>query len=792
MNRLSSFASWSLWRAALHLWMPAVLAVCAGGSAGAVDAAVENPDSDPSGTRAAAGSDAPVSVEVAFDGQYRLGQWTALRVERSGYDGPLTLETIDGDGVRVRYVDDAATSHQDNASAAAGNQVDENNQVDESNDAVPARLAEDSAWRYVVCGAASAPLWVRDDRGRLLVKTRFPDQPIAIEQRRVLILGDPMGIDEIGKNELLGRDAKLATTVVEDVDTLPDHWLGYDSVDTLVVTATAWPLLEQMDERVRDAILTWVRRGGRVLVTIGQSGPEAYQHSRLIRELIPLQDVPLLQQMEPAPIEAFISAQQRLDVFPAAVLPLGGAQPMLIGRTVQRRSLAVAMRYQAGLGEVLAVAADLDRPPFAAWPSRTDLLLELMPDLVPAAREPSSRGRRSDTHYNDLAGQLRATLDRFSAAGAVPFSVIAVGLLALFLVIGPLDYLLINRWLKRPLAGWVSFPLVILVCSVALILWARRGQQSPAQTNRIEFVDINAVEGVGRGYRVDYLYTPRAERLDVGLEVEPGFAAALDGPFDNGPLLAPFAYSGATFGGVQIAVEDQRLPAYQVRMRRSGDRLQSRAVDVPIAAGGSKGFDMRWTFSFASSARQGLWRRRTELAGRLENPLPVDILDGMLLDRDKVYFLPSRFRAGATIARVEELRPRVLRWFLTGRKRTEDATVSERYDPADDTDLRRVSEMLGFYRIAGGESYTGLLNRPLGELDLSGIVTDRRALLIGRLEQPTTRLTVRQHGGNVQSDGESDSSDSAGGEGDAPVVQPQQEVSVVRILLPILQDRPEN
>ncbi len=704
------------------------------------------------------------SLQWAFDGQFRVGQWTGVRIVSAQQGAPpqeapkknaptqeaaadpwgeLELETIDGDGVRAQYRDRG-----------------------------PQSGAYKSAWRYIVPSATSAPLVLRDAEGKVLQRTRFPDQAIGVDQRRVLVLGDPLGIDQIGKNELLRRAATLATAVVMDPQRLPDHWVGYESIDTLVITATAAPMLAELSEPVIDAMVHWVQRGGSVLITIGDSGATAYQQSSLIRRLVPFESQPQVLPMEPAPIEAFTSAQQRLAGFNAAVLPFHVGQPLLVGRTLDRRPMAVAMQYRVGLGRVVAIAADLDQAPFAAWPRRTDLILGLMPDLVPEDKDPSANRRTHDANYTDIAGQMRATLDRFPSDARLPFSIVAFGLVGLFFFIGPLDYLLVNRWLKRPLMGWLTFPVMILASSGMLVYWSSRDDGQQLRTNHIEIVDVNAITKTGRGFRVDYLYSPQAGRFDLQLAIADRFQAALGQEQLSGPLMSPFGYAGATYGGIQINVEDQRLPAYQVVVDRDAADLSSRIEQTPLASGSSKGVTAAWNFEFASSVEQGLHRRRrTELAGSLVNPLPVDVLDGMILDRDKVYILPSRFRAGATIPSVEDLRPRVLRWLLTGRKKTDDSTVSKRWDPADDTDIKRVGDVLAFYNIAGGESYTGLSNEPLRRLDLSEILTDDRALLIGRLEQPSTTLAIEQ----PQADGTPATLDAQAG----------QTVSIVRVLLPV-------
>ena len=46
----------------------------------------------------------------------------------------------------------------------------------------------------------------------------------------------------------------------------------------------------------------------------------------------------------------------------------------------------------------------------------------------------------------------------------------------------------------------------------------------------------------------------------------------------------------------------------------------------------------------------------------------------------------------------------------------------------------RIAEMMMFYEIAGGSSYTGLSHNYQGRTDLSDLLTSQRAILVGELK----------------------------------------------------------
>src|SRR5690606_17788698 len=108
--------------------------------------------------------------------------------------------------------------------------------------------------------------------------------------------------------------------------------------------------------------------------------------------------------------------------------------------------LPLVVRAAHGLGEVVFVAADLDRPPFLDWAAREQLLLKLL-----GKPEKSTSSASTDTSavgmygYTDMSGQLRAALEQFEGVKLVPFSLVATLIVLYIVAIGPLDYLLLKR-----------------------------------------------------------------------------------------------------------------------------------------------------------------------------------------------------------------------------------------------------------------------------------------------------------------------------------------------------------
>ena len=168
-----------------------------------------------------------------------------------------------------------------------------------------------------------------------------------------------------------------------------------------------------------------------------------------------------LARIDPSAIETFTSSQTPLIPFEGIVLPKNQGRTLIMGRTTRRVSTPIAAEFNVGFGRITVVAADLENDLFASWPERLDLITQLTGSILVSNQDPPGRKTRS-TAYNDLAGQVRSSLDQFDVKRQFGFSLVSLMLMALIAAIGPLDYLLLNRVFGRPILGWLTFPIVAL------------------------------------------------------------------------------------------------------------------------------------------------------------------------------------------------------------------------------------------------------------------------------------------------------------------------------------------
>ncbi|MEL6104442.1 MAG: hypothetical protein AAFU85_00335 [Planctomycetota bacterium] len=682
-------------------------------------------------------SDQQDSFVVGIRGHYRVGRMAAVRflgqdVQPTDFAG-ATLETLDGDGVRVRFRV-SETSHFSN-----------NRHVG-----------------YVMPGSEGSPLALTLADGRRF-ETRFPvkDVPssgpsmIPTEMPWVVAIGDPLGIDRIGASELLDRESRVAVTRIESSTSLPSQSWGYDGVDLLVITGSGAEVLESMSNAQQRALIRWNRQGGRSLICLGESADRLAQVAPWLTELLPVDQIEIAT-MDPAALETYTTSQTPLDNFKGIKLPRRSGKVLISGRTLRRVATVLAGQYPLGFGRVTVMAADLDSQVFDDWPERTDLVLKLTDEVLSEVNKDQLTTDRA-TSFNDLAGQMRATLDQFEIKSRFSFSLVSLIVMLLVAAIGPLDYLLVNRLLGRPLLGWLSFPLMAIGLTVFLVTQSKPnlppedaslGDGDLLRANQVQVIDIDRIDCVGRAFAWSYTYSHEPANLDVAMPPAADLDSQIGGEYES--VIFPMGYPGRTFGGIQLAGENTLLPPYEAVFDSSG---MGTLKSLAIASRSSKSIATQIQFAPRVGEKVEVLRRPGSelLRGEIINPLPIDLLDAMLVYRNWVYLLPTRFQAGARLPAVQDLRQKNFRWLLTKQQALEkSATETTPWVVGDFSNVGRVADMLMFHRAAGGTLYTGLKDEPLARLDLSHVLVDDRCMLIGRTESPLIDFGVKPHSSDAQ------------------------------------------
>lgn len=392
-----------------------------------------------------------------------------------------------------------------------------------------------------------------------------------------------------------------------------------------------------------------------------------------------------------------------------------------------------------GHGTIRLVASDLDGESLGTWKDRKSLWQRL---LAPYISKGILAGQGNDSAvgvagylgYDDLVGQLRATLDVFSSVRVVTFGQVAGLLIAVLLLIGPLDYFVSVKWLRRPELSWLIAGTMLAAISVGLIFLFQSIRPNEVLVNMAQIVDVDLRSGEVQGRLWSNVYSGSARRVNIRAE----------GPSDARVFLDWQGLPGRGLGGLQSQLyTDRGMPDYAIDISADG---ASTFQGVGIPSAGTKCINGRWLDQIASNAEVDLQEMRgvDQLEGELVNPLEVELFEPVLFYHNWYYILNSRLAPGERLTVSSETIPKTLTRRLN-RQKVVDGNVSiTRWDPADRNQLDRLLELMMFYEAASGINYTSLAHRYQPQVDQSNLLDTDVAILMGRAEQSPVKVVVSQ------------------------------------------------
>jgi hypothetical protein len=669
-------------------------------------------------------------VSVGFSGAYKVGFWTPVEVAIRGGDeaqtGRIRLLLPDGDGEMTEVTSDRAVQVLPGGTSrmrlyAKFGQVEGSLKV-----------------QFVADGEVltSLELTANYDQGR-----RYFPYAMDSTDELILTLGPALGVAsalQAGESNADGPSARVVQ--LPGVEGLPTRWYGLEGVDA-VVLATSRPEVYRSltpTQAQSRALIEWVEMGGRLVMCVGREAPELLAPGAVLDDLAPGKFSEMIALRRTAPLENYLDTTERIDAGPRfrveapKLVDVEGRIETHEGR--RATDLPLVIRAPRVFGEVVFMAIDLDRPPFATWEGRSQVINKLLARTVARAIEVESDALGSVTTvgYNDLVGQLRAALDQFRGVRMVPFALVAALVVGYLLLIGPLDYWLVKKVLRRMEATWITFPLWVIGISVVAYYSAYWLKGRDLRVNEVELVDVDMASGQIRGTTWSNIFSPRPDTYNLSLDTKlPGVATP---PQPPQVLLSWMGLPGGGLGGMSSNSKGSLFrDAYQ--FSPTLDRLEN----VPIQVWSTKGITSRWR----QRASLPLEFELTEdsermLRGRLANQLGVELRDARLFYDRWVYpivMIPD----GGEIAVGESLQPLLSKTLLTRERTEEDRLAVSNYDE-ESLDVERTVEMMMFHNLAGGAPYTGLWNRYQSFSDLTSTLRSGRAVLVARLAAPVATL----------------------------------------------------
>jgi hypothetical protein len=737
---------------------------------------------DPSGA-----AQATTDIRVGLAGAFKVGRWTPLEVvaqsaPTAGYR--LEVDAPDPDGSAVTYRSEPFSPGA--ASGAESPRLELLFKMGRLDGTLRVRVLDGDRT------LTSKALRVSAD-AEAEVRAPFRQSIFLVANVQAARKSPATGkSDVIGRllsagNETASGPAGSATrtwTEVVDIDSfaaLPTRADAYDSFDAVLLMGRF-----DLDAAHSRALEQWVRGGGHLVISVGPGGNDFAKGSPELAAWLPVEIQGTVKLRDLSPIESYCRQSSRImgasdEALDAAKLHAAGGQeliPSLAGPLLCRAAL--------GLGRVTVFGLDLNTPQLANWSAAPDLAQRLF-DVgeIQSRHTQIISNRLTQTGITELGTQLDASLDEFPSVSRITIWHVMGLLAALVLVVGPLDFLLVHRVLRRPELTWVTFPLLALVAAGCTLYWSSDAKGKQVLLNQLDVLDVDAGSGLVSNHSYSLIYSPDNRRYNVTAEsdssrlrVNPAGGAALaksdvsksGGAEPGAPRIGWHGRPEATFGGMYRTggVEISR-PAYAAS---AGCR---ELEELPIAVWSTKNLEAEWSVQKPGLVESQLESRGLgHLGGSLRHHFPEPIEDWIVAFGHQV-FRPRLDPPEPLLPEVpwvpQSASQRELGGYLTGATQTvvesrigkleELRTEHADYDPLNRNPLD-VLRMLTFHNEAGGALYTGLGNGALRQFDWSPLLDLNRAVLIGRIRRPLTRWKV-----------------------DGEAVDPDQGFAFVRILLPV-------
>lgn len=724
------------------------------------------------------------SVEVGVGGVTRPGVWTQLQVQ---------LQSTEQTGCRVEVITADPTGNPATyPSTEIALQSNESNRVTQF--FMPGRLDETITINVVSTDGAilASKRLVSGKSG-----SNTADFSVVRHSVPIWVVAGTIGGNRKGRSdqETLRKsltDRGVHVAQLQSASECPVHWRALSAVTTVVLSGTFDLTAEQSS-----ALRQWVLNGGHIVVIAG-TRLEELANSPVADWVLKDRELTASSLSDLTGLEAFANSSFRIPIvarIKGSVISIKDGTDIVIGIEGP-----LMTRSAHGFGRITLLGVDLDRPPLSRWRA-IDSFIAAVADLPPVELNDESTGQRiSHTGITEMATQFQVAMETIPQVGERS-TLSVLGLVLLFLlIIGPLDYLLVHRLLKKPGLTWLTFPSIVIGAALLATSVAGGANGNDIRSKLCEVIDLDASSGFTRQTIWSSIYSPEHRRYRVqidhdsqaltggtsksstdaaesdaaesdALQTTPSgwlhWVAAPEENFGSMYRSAGLNLGGAayTFSERQSVINNLPIPAASDRILASSSTTMTSPdlFEVQLKQAGTGHLSRDSTFTHHLPGAIDEWLLVYGNRAYFHDYRGGELLGSSAIEPGVVWAATGKTTGG-----------RELRSYLTGstfqrtgRTKRDSAGGAEfEYSQIDwnrrEIDLQTILRMVTFYRIAGGRDYTGLLNDALSNLELTDSLPLDRAILIGRLNSS---------GATVQIDGQP--------------LQPDLQESFVRILLPV-------
>jgi hypothetical protein len=463
----------------------------------------------------------------------------------------------------------------------------------------------------------------------------------------------PRGRGKEEPGEEVPEQVEQSIARIDVASQMPTHWFGYQSADVIVLSTANTKFLDSLLEpsAALGALGEWVQRGGRLVISVGRNFQRVGEPRRGLLARLGIRDFTLnkLEPVDDLPgLQTWTGQQQELPGLAGVEVvrvSLREGAVRLASEKAEGKGWPVVALSPFGMGRVVLVAFDFDTPAFSGWKGKTAFWERVERELSPInpRREIEGRGGPGDERA-ELAATLQRGLESFEEVPVISFGWVAFFILIYILIVGPLDYLFLKKVVKRLELTWVTFPLVVLIVSVAAYITAYKLKGNHLRVNKIDVVDINLRDGQVQGTTWFSIFSPRVQSYVIGIEPAPDWSGGAKAGQDTG-----FKTVVTTLNAPDNSVGGVDRPGSQPLFRRpyqyARDASGLRGVPVPVWA--SRSFTASWGARIEPgqvievSKDFGLSKDGTRLGGQIHNHLAVELSEVSLFYDGRWYPLAN-------------------------------------------------------------------------------------------------------------------------------------------------------
>jgi len=304
--------------------------------------------------------------------------------------------------------------------------------------------------------------------------------------------------------DLSSMPAKGIRPIVSRARFLPERWIGYEGVKSIVLDTMD---IEYLSDRQFIALTEWIRKGGQ-LITSGRLNYGSFLNQRTMR-LLPLNVLGLERLFEIASLEKFCGVSlTSAEGFLVLKVDFEGALTLL-----QEGDMPIIFQKKLDLGDIIFLAFNFNSSPFAEWSGRQAFWARILSEKV------SHDEAGSDLKEQDILKAMISSIPaRFPTFGFVLLFTVAYAILV---------QVIFSRLKKYREQRGKHFRILLLVIALFSLssygLFFNRNQQKDPTYNSFIHMRMFGQSMVGRAAYIGGLYGLKAgkHQMDLGQEFYP-------------------------------------------------------------------------------------------------------------------------------------------------------------------------------------------------------------------------------------------------------------------------------